>query len=105
MKLSGKTIIFQNPEVISKEIKENIYIFDDQSGLFYSLNETGSFIWRITKTPVSIENIVLQMTDEFSVDKNTATGDCMSYISSFVQKGIFRISKKRRLQQKPNAKI
>jgi hypothetical protein len=46
----------------------------------YTLNETGAFIWEHINGEKCVEDIINEMTKEYEVDYETASGDVFSFI-------------------------
>jgi hypothetical protein len=48
----------------------------------YTLNETGAFIWEHINGKNSIEEIINEVTKEYEIDYETATGDVFSFVDN-----------------------
>jgi len=47
----------------------------------YTLNETGAFIWEHIDGKNSVEDIIIEMTQEYEVDYETASHDLYAFIN------------------------
>jgi len=60
---------------------------------YYSLNMTGSFIWKLLeeKEELSEENLLEAVTDNFEVDAGEAKTDLEEFIEDLVKEGLIKI--------------
>jgi methyltransferase-like protein len=81
-----KSILSHSPSVVTRKtgneyvlvpVTDNIADMDS----VYTLNETGAFIWEQIDGKKSIEEIIMAMTGEYDIDKDTATQDVLEFIS------------------------
>jgi Coenzyme PQQ synthesis protein D (PqqD) len=81
-----KSILSHSPSVVTRKtgneyvlvpVTDNIADMDS----VYTLNETGAFIWEQIDGKKSVEEIISVMTEEYDIDKDTATTDVLEFIS------------------------
>ena len=81
-----KSILSHSPSVVTRKtgneyvlvpITDNIADMDS----VYTLNETGAFIWEQIDGKKSTEEIISAMTEEYEIDKYTATEDVLQFIT------------------------
>ncbi len=61
-------------------INEEGFIFDPSTGESFTTNQTGVFILKMLKEGKKEEEILEKITEEFSVDKETAERDLLDFI-------------------------
>jgi len=80
------SILSHSPSVVTRKtgneyvlvpITDNIADMDS----VYTLNETGAFIWEQIDGKKSTEEIISAMTEEYDIDKDTATEDVLQFIT------------------------
>jgi methyltransferase-like protein len=80
-----KSILSHSPSVVTRKtgneyvlvpVTDNIADMDS----VYTLNETGAFIWEQIDGKKSVEVIIDAMTEEYDIDKSTATTDVLEFI-------------------------
>ena len=69
-----------------KEIGEQVVVLHFESGRYYSLNPSGSVIWRGLLANNTAEQIVGDLCDEFDVDKKIAKEDVQTMTTLFFEK-------------------
>jgi hypothetical protein len=81
-----KSILSHSPSVVTRKtgneyvlvpVTDNIADMDS----VYTLNETGAFIWEQIDGKKSAEEIIGAMTEEYDIDKDTATEDVLQFIA------------------------
>ncbi|MCP3875671.1 MAG: PqqD family protein [Desulfobacteraceae bacterium] len=73
-------------EYLWKEVKERVVVLHFDSGKYYSLNTTGSLIWKSLIENISRDEIVNQVCLEFDIDRQTAENDTEEIINDFLSK-------------------
>ncbi|MGC1392542.1 MAG: PqqD family protein [Bacteroidales bacterium] len=48
----------------------------------YTLNETGAFIWEQIDGEKSVEDIIIELTNEYDIDKQNAESDVFTFIEN-----------------------
>lgn len=48
----------------------------------YTLNETGAFIWEHFDGERNVEDIIIALTEEYDIDRETAEKDVLSFIDN-----------------------
>ncbi len=73
-------------EYLWKEVKERVVVLHFDSGKYYSLNTTGSLIWKSLIENIPQAEIVNQVCLEFDIDRQTAENDTEEIINDFLSK-------------------
>ena len=69
-----------------KEIGDQVVVLHFESGRYYSLNPSGSVIWRGLLENRSSDQIVAGLCNEFEVDEETAMEDVQKMTRLFIEK-------------------
>jgi len=69
-----------------KEIGDQVVVLHFESGRYYSLNPSGSVIWRGLLENQSADQIVEGLCSEFDVDEETALEDVIIMTRHFLEK-------------------
>ena len=69
-----------------KEIGDQVVILHFESGRYFSLNTSGSVIWKAALENLPQEQMVQRLCDEFDVDRDTARQDIEETVSSFIDR-------------------
>lgn len=71
---------------VSSTLQEENIILQLNKGMYYSMNEVGTFIWDLLKiTPLELEEIVEQVQDNFDIDYDTCKIDVECVIKDLIK--------------------
>ncbi|WP_020599408.1 PqqD family protein [Spirosoma panaciterrae] len=70
---------------ISSELAGETVILNHAAGMYYGLNEVGTFVWELLKqSPMSFEELKEQVMTNFEVDESTCTDDLQQLLNDLV---------------------
>jgi hypothetical protein len=81
------SILSRSPSVVTRKtgneyvlvpVANNIADMDS----VYTLNETGAFIWEHIDGKKNVSEIIAALTEEYDIDKDTATKDVIDFVGS-----------------------
>lgn len=82
-----------SPNQVSSNIANETVILNHKDGIYYSLNEVGTFIWELLKEkPYSVEEIVTAILEEFEIDVETAKTDVQGILTDLLHEKLLEIS-------------
>ncbi len=61
-------------------LSDSGFLFDHSTGLTYTLNETGSFIFKKLEEGTSLINLLELLTEEFEITEETARKDLDDFV-------------------------
>lgn len=79
------TVIATNQQ-ISTDMADETVILNMQDGIYYGLDEVGTFIWQNIQSPISVESLTQLVLKAYAVDKATAERDIMRLLNDLQQK-------------------
>lgn len=86
------TVIKRNPKIISRQIKNQVFILDVRSGEIRTLNEVAGFIWKLTKKKIPVNKIVERICAEYEVKPEIAKRDTLDFVKKYLELGILEKS-------------
>jgi len=75
-------------EYVWKEIGDQVVILHLDSGRYYTLNTTGSLVWKCVMEQFSTDQIAERICSRFEVDEESCRSDAEGIIQGFVEKGM-----------------
>lgn len=83
------TAIFaRNEECPVREIGDGLVIMAPTGNVTHSLEDIGAFIWRQLDGKQSLEAVLDAITTEYSVDRDVAEADLLTFINELLTAGI-----------------
>lgn len=90
-RLTEKSIIKRNPEIISHNFDGTVYLIDSQGQTARILNRTASFVWEKTKKQISVGSLIGLVTAEFEVSADRAGKEVLGFISRYANYGLIML--------------
>jgi hypothetical protein len=75
MTLTGNFIIVATTELLCCDLSEGAVILDLRSGVYYSLDPVGTYIWKLIQEPRTVSEIMAAVLDEYDVDERSCEQD------------------------------
>jgi hypothetical protein len=91
------TICVHSEDVVAREIEGDMIIVPLVAGIgdaddeLYTLNETGKAIWKKLDGQRSLEQISVELTDEFSSTAGDIKADVLGFATEMVHRGILAV--------------
>jgi len=83
-----------NSEEITYRIIDNqAVILNLKTGNYYSLNETGTFIWGLLQNRISVEDLANRVVEEFEIDIKSALHDTKLLLKDLISEKMIRQEK------------
>lgn len=76
--------------VFSKKIRGRWLLLEKNKEYIRELNEVASYIWGLIKKPVSINQIVTNLCQEYRVGKKKAKQDVEKFIKQYLREGLIK---------------
>lgn len=90
MKLTINHIIQRNPDILASKMDEEIVMMSISRGEYYGFDPIGSRIWNLLENPVSVQDIVNTLLDEFEIDRDSCLHDVMQFLEEILDKDLVR---------------
>jgi hypothetical protein len=73
--ITENSLVWTNKRIPFSKLHDDMLAFDERAGYCYSLNDSAARIWTLIENPISVGDICVVLTKEFSVDKETCVKD------------------------------
>ena len=85
------TIVQVRPDVLFRQLGDEIVALDLENGKYFGLNEVGSRVWDLLQTPRSLRAIHAALLQEYEVSADDLWRDLESLISELVRHGLAEV--------------
>jgi hypothetical protein len=77
---------------LSSNIADETIILNHQDGVYYGLNETGTFIWdKLKVQSLTYKNILSEILEAYEVDKDEAETDLKKVIQEMLNEKLIEV--------------
>jgi hypothetical protein len=83
--ISLNSVVSQSPSVVTRKTGHEYVLVPIANNIadmnsVYTLNETGAFLWEQIDGKKSVKDLIDALIAEYEIDKDTATGDVLTFI-------------------------
>ena len=89
---SDDTVITAAPEQISSDLSGESVVLSLKSGVYYGLNEVGTFIWNLIEQPTTIKKIREAVLAEYDVDADICDRDVKAILKALLDAELIEVS-------------
>ena len=78
--LTKTSIIVRGKGLLSSNVYGDIVLISIKSGLYYDLDEVGSFIWDVLEKPLPVTGIIEQVLLNYEIERSACEEDVMAFL-------------------------
>ncbi len=90
-KITLSSVVQRNTDMLFSKMDEEVVMLSIQNSEYYGLNEIGSTIWEMIEKPVQVETLMLQLMEEYEVERRQAESDILSLLNDLYNKKIVHL--------------
>lgn len=75
-------------DIVSRSVQGDEVVLDLESGTYFSLNPTGTFVWERLKKGAALADISRDLSGEFDVTPDKAARDILKLAESLAARGL-----------------
>jgi len=88
--LRGDDKVSWSPSQLATEVDGEVVLLSIFQGSYYSLNDTGSMIWRKLREPIAVSALCDELGQEFKGDGETIKRDVMALLDRMLEDGLIQ---------------
>jgi hypothetical protein len=85
------SVIAKNEEIVTADMDGETVMMSIEMGKYYSLGKTGSVIWSMIDTPLSIEELIEKLMGKYNAGREQCEKDVLSFLGEMLEEGIITI--------------
>ncbi len=82
------TRIKPSPDVLFRELGDDLVLLDLQASKYFSLNKTGALIWQLLSENQDQSSIARNLADRYGVDEEKAQSDVAELLDQLLRAGL-----------------
>jgi hypothetical protein len=75
-------------DVAAKVIDGEAIIINLSTGMYYSLDQVGAFVWRLVERQSSLEEMTHEVSEGYRIDSEKAAQDIQNLMTSLLEEGL-----------------
>lgn len=87
----GQGRMVASDAVLASEVGGEIVILDVQSGAYFTLDATGSHVWRALAEPADLPTLCRKLERRYDAPPETIRRDVSAFLEKMLDKGLVRI--------------
>jgi hypothetical protein len=84
-------LVARTQEILASEMGKETVMLDVQKGAYFGMDEIGSTIWGMIKTPVRIAELCAALQTRFSVDAEECQRDVLAFLEDLKKQGLLNV--------------
>jgi hypothetical protein len=78
--------------LLTAQVGDDLLMMSVEKGLYYSLNPTASRVWTLLENPVSVDEIMVRLLDEYEItDEASCRQDVEQFILALEQRDLLDV--------------
>jgi len=86
--LGPDSVVRVSSNQVYSRLGDEVAILELDQGVYYGLNDTGSFLWNLMQKPVRVNEMRAALVEEFDVDADTAGKDLLRVLGDLRDAGL-----------------
>jgi hypothetical protein len=90
--ISPQSIVLASKDQLSCDLGGEAAILNLATGVYWGLNEVGSFVWKMVEQPRRLSEICRAVVEVYDVDMERCERDVMALVRELAEAGLVEIS-------------
>ncbi len=90
-KINLETSVCQKKDLFVTDIDGEKVMMHIDNGKYYAMNEVGSRIWDIIINPISVEQIVITLNDEYDIERSVCETAVLDFLESVYNENLIEV--------------
>lgn len=89
--LSVSSIVNVNKQAFSCKLDQEVVVLGIKDGVYYGLDNLGSFIWELIQEPVEVKKVRDAILEKYEVEKSACESDLMDFLEDLQKKELLEV--------------
>lgn len=87
----SETIFLRQKDIVFTYLDHEIMLLNPNTGLYYSFNKVGAYIWELLAKPMSFNELIINLQNKFDVDKVKCEADTKKFLTLLIDKQLIEM--------------
>ncbi len=90
--ITPQSIIRRNKNLLFNEIDGEVVMLSIENSEYYGMDKIGSRIWELIESPVSVNELIDKLLEEYDVTRDQCTHDTTGFLEQLAEKKLIYIT-------------
>jgi len=90
--ISKRSIVVATKDQVSSDLGGEVAILDLTGGVYYGLDEVGSWIWELIQEPIVVNQIQATIVEEYDVDSVRVERDMLAFLQRLADEELVEVT-------------
>lgn len=90
MDLMGSSVITVTSHQVSTSLDGEAVVLELSKGIYYGLPAVGATVWEMIQQPISVDDLVRDITEEYDVSEERCHEDLVALLGEMIDRGLAR---------------
>jgi hypothetical protein len=86
--LTEMSVVASDVDIVSCDLSGGAALLDLRTGIYFSINSVGAFVWRLLSNPIAVSDIHKALVAHYDVEQSKCYDDLMTLLREFAEAGI-----------------
>lgn len=91
-KAASRTVIVATRDQVSGEVSGEVVILNLKNGIYYSLNDVGTYVWKLIQEPRTVADIVDRLLEVYDVEADRCQEDLQALLQKLAAEGLIDVT-------------
>jgi hypothetical protein len=84
--ISLDTMLQRKPDTLFNQIDGEVVMLSIENSEYYGMDKVGSFIWELLAIPISFQELLYKLMDEYDVSEKQCSNDTLTFLYKLLDK-------------------
>ena len=90
LEISFDSAIQARPDLLWREVEEEVVLLDPQRGHYYGIEGSGTRIWQLLQEETTLGDVLLRLLEEYGVEERQLRRDLIEIYQEFERFGLLK---------------
>lgn len=77
-------------DVLFRELEGEMVLLDTSSATYFSLNETGTHVWRLVRSRATVEEVCQELATKYGLSQEEVMADLIPFLEELLEVGLIQ---------------
>ena len=89
--IASTSVLRRNPNLVSSCINDEVVIFDEDQGFYFSMNQVGTQIWNFLDQEKSLRDLSEDLLRVYDISESSYERDLQGFLNQLLEKKIIQV--------------